>query len=93
MNNKKWWCVNAALIIILSVAACERFGLPSQTLHVRDDRVKKPYIFEAKDLDETKFEDGAHIITKRDVSNTEDNPDHKSNITTKVRFTRSKIYL
>lgn len=86
MDRKRWWCVIAVLIIILSIAACERFGLPSQTLYVSEDKpnIQKTYVFEAKDLDEPKFEDAGHIITKRDTSNV-DNPEHKSNITTKVR--------
>lgn len=86
MDHKKWWYVNAGLIIIISFAACERFGLPATTLYVSDDRQKteKNYVFEASNLDESKLEDG-HVITKRDSSAKENSPDHKSNITTKVR--------
>lgn len=87
MDHKKWWYVNAGLIIILSFAACERFGLPAKTLYVSDDgqNIQKNYVFDATDLDESKFEDGGHVITKRDASVKEIAPDHKSNITTKVR--------
>lgn len=95
MDNKKWWHLNAGLIIILSFATCERFGLPATTLYVSDDvqKSQKTYVFEAADLDESKFEDGGHVITKRDTSAKEISPDHKSNITTKVRKAFSyKIY-
>ena len=87
MGRKRWRCVNAVLIIILSFAACERFGLPSTTLSVSEDKpnTRNTYIFEADDLDEPKFEDGGHIITKRDTAKQQDVPERKSNITTKVR--------
>lgn len=85
-RNRWWWCINAFIIITVSFAVSERFGLPSTTLYVSEDKpkVQTTYVFEPNDLDEPKFEDGGHIITKRETSNKQDSSDHKSNITTKV---------
>lgn len=73
-------------MIIISFAVSERFGLPSTTLHVSEDtpKVQNIFVFEPEDVDIPKFEDGNHIIIKRDTSNKQDSSDHKSNVTTKV---------